>query len=185
MAMAQTYVALLFSIGIGEGRRLLMADWRSMMAEIGLQNPRTLIATGNAVFESRETNVRELEVCLENAFERRFVRRVDTIVRAAATFRRMIAGNPFPKESKRDGSRVVVRVMRQPLKKDSLAFLAPYLMQGERAKVVRGDLWVHFPHEPNRSRLMPVLASKRLGIGTVRNWNTVRRLNEVLDGDFE
>jgi len=30
-----------------------MADWRSMMEDLGLQNPRTLIATGNAVFESR------------------------------------------------------------------------------------------------------------------------------------
>ena len=46
---SRTYVALLFSIGIGDGRRLLMADWRTMMEEIGLNQPRTLIATGNAV----------------------------------------------------------------------------------------------------------------------------------------
>jgi uncharacterized protein (DUF1697 family) len=133
------------------------------------------------VFESREADVRELEACLENAFEQRFGVRVDTMVRAAASFRRLIAGNPFQEESKEDGSRVVVRVMREPLKKDVEATLERYLTQGERVKVVRGDLWVHFPIEPNRSRLMSVLGSKRLGIGTVRNWNTVRRLNEMLD----
>lgn len=179
--MVETYVAFLFSIGISGGRRLIMADWRSMMEEIGFQNPRTLIATGNAVFESRGVGIQELEVRLENAFERRFGRRVDTIVRAAAPFQRLIVDNPFTKESKQDGSRVLVRVMRQSLKRDIVAALKPYLTQGERVKVVRGDLWVHFQNEPIQSRLMPILGSKRLGIGTVRNWNTVRRLGEMLD----
>lgn len=178
--MVDTYVALLFSIGISDGRRLIMADWRSMMEELGLENPRTLIATGNAIFTCQRLAARELEARLEDAFERRFGRRVDTIVRAATPFRRLIDENPFPGESAKDGSRVVVRVMREPLARSFAASLKPYLSRGERVKVVNGDLWVHFPGEPVRSRLMPLLGSKRLGIGTVRNWSTVRRLNEML-----
>jgi uncharacterized protein (DUF1697 family) len=158
-----------------------MADWRSMMEDLGLQNPRTLIATGNAIFESRGTNIRKLELQFEDAFERRFGRRVDTIVRAAAPFRRLTRGNPFPKESERDGSRVLVRLMREPLDNKSAAALKPYLTQGERVKVVQGDLWVHFEQEPIRSRLTRILGSKRLGAGTVRNWNTVRRIIEMLE----
>ncbi|HWB58542.1 MAG TPA: DUF1697 domain-containing protein [Chthoniobacteraceae bacterium] len=179
--MAETFIALLYSIGISGGRRLMMADWRAMMEEIGFQNPRTLIATGNAVFESDEPDARKLEASLEDAFELRFGRRVDVIVRSASSFRRMTSGNPFPKESRRDGARVAVRVMREPLAKDRETALQPYLTQGERVKIIRGDLWIHFKHEPVRSRLMPVLASKRLGTGTVRNWNTIRRLGEMLD----
>jgi len=179
--VARTYVAFLYSIGIRDGQRLIMADWRSMMDDLGLENPRTFIATGNAVFESSGATVGEIESRLEDAFESRFGRRVDTIVRAAQSFRRMAAGNPFPKESERDGSRVVVRVMRKPLAGDSMNSLKRYLTQGERVKVVQGDLWVHFKDEPVRSRLLPILASKRLGIGTVRNWNTVRRMNDMLE----
>jgi uncharacterized protein (DUF1697 family) len=179
--MPGTYIALLYSIGISGNRRLIMADWRSMMEELGFENPRTLIATGNAIFESRGVNVRKLEIQLEDAFERRFGRRVDTIVRAAAPFRRLASGNPFPRESERDGSRVVVRVMREPIQSGCVPSLTRLVTQGERLEVVRGDVWVHFKHEPNRSRLLPLLASRRLGIGTVRNWNTIRRLNEMLD----
>ena len=179
-AVTKTFVALLYSIGTSENRRLIMADWRSMMEDIGLENPRTLIATGNAIFQCRGATIRKLEVQLEDAFERRFGRRVDTIVRAAAPFRRLVASNPFPRESARDGSRVVIRVMRRPIDNDSIAALRAYSTDGERLEVVQGDLWVHFVNEPNRSRLMPVLGSKRLGIGTVRNWNTIRRLNEML-----
>ena len=178
--MQKTYVALLYSIGIRDGRRLIMADWRSMMEDLGLRNPRTLIATGNAIFQSRGATVRELELQLEDEFERRFGRRVDTIVRAAASFRNSTGGNPFPRESESDGSRVWVRFMRRPLDSDSVSALKACLTQGERLKLVQGDLWVHFKKEPNRSRLLPILGSKRLGAGTVRNWNTVCRIAEML-----
>ena len=178
--MQNTYVALLYSIGIRDGRRLIMADWRSMMEGLGLQVPRTLIATGNAIFQSHGATIRELELQLEDEFERRFGWRVDTIVRTAASFRKLAGGNPFPRESERDGARVCVRFMREQLDRDSVSALKTYLTQGERLKLVQGDLWVHFKKEPNRSRLMPILGSKRLGTGTVRNWNTVRRLAEML-----
>ncbi len=180
-----TYIALLFSIGISGGRRLIMADWREMLAKLGLENPRTLIATGNAIFECHGTNVRALEACLEDAFEKRFGRRVDTIVRAAALFRRLVGENPFPKESQQDGSRVMVRIMRQPIAQDLETTLHPYLTQGERVKIVNGDLWVHFKQPPNESRLLSVIGSKRLGIGTMRNWNTVRKLSEMVKDSSE
>ena len=178
--MMSSYVAFLYSIGI-RGGRLIMSDWRALMKRIGLQNPRTLIATGNAVFESRGATIRELEIRLEDAFERSFGRRVDTIVRTSASFRRLAASNPFREESERDGSRVLVRLMRRLPSNESIRALETYMTQGERLRFVNGDLWIYFAHEPNHSKLLPILASKRLGIGTVRNWNTIRRLDEMLD----
>lgn len=177
----QTYIALLYSIGIGDGGRLIMADWRAMMEDLGLSSPRTLIATGNAIFQCAGPSIPEIEHQMEKAFEKRFGRRVDTIVRAASSFKRLVRENPFPKESRHDGTRTVVRVMRSPIKQDILAALEPYATQGERVRMVGGDLWVHFKEDPNRSSLLRVLASKRSGIGTMRNWNTVRRLGEMLD----
>ena len=101
-AAAETYIALLYSIGIHGNRRLIMADWRSMMKDLGFQNARTLIATGNAMFEYHgATSIRSrfnLRMC-------QFRRRMDTIVRAARAFRRLAASNPFRTESERDGSR--------------------------------------------------------------------------------
>ncbi|TIX36354.1 MAG: DUF1697 domain-containing protein, partial [Mesorhizobium sp.] len=43
----QTYVALLYSIVLGEGRRVVMSDLKAMAESLGLNNPRTLVATGN------------------------------------------------------------------------------------------------------------------------------------------
>ncbi len=176
----ETYVALLFSIGIENNQRLKMAEWREMLADLGLQNPRTLIATGNAVFECHTADVRALELKLEDAFEKRFGRRVDTIVHPAEFYRALVRENPFPKEAVKDGARVVVRVMREPLSDGVAADLSRHQTQGERLRIIRGNAWVHFKNEPNGSRLLRVLASKQHGVGTVRNWNTVRRLSEMV-----
>jgi uncharacterized protein (DUF1697 family) len=175
-----TYVSLLFSIGVSDGKRLIMADWRDMLLEMGLQNPRTLIATGNAVFECRTANIAKLETRLEEAYEKRFGRQVDNIVRPAAAIQRLAGENPFLKESEQDGSRVMVRVHREGIEEHYEDTLQRYLTQGERVKIVNGDLWVHFKCPPNESKLMSVIGSKRLGIGTVRNWNTVRKLGEMV-----
>lgn len=174
------YVACLYSIGIKHGQRLKMADWRSMMLGMGLRNPRTLIATGNAVFETATEPVATLEGRLEDAFEEAFGRRVDTIVRRATSFHRVVGGNPFAKLSKQDGSRVVVRLMRNSLRASLLPELERYATQGETIRIVRGDLWVRFAQDINQSRLLRVLTSERLGVGTIRNWNTICGLSAML-----
>ncbi|TIT84418.1 MAG: DUF1697 domain-containing protein, partial [Mesorhizobium sp.] len=79
----QTYVALLYSILLSEGRRLVMSDLKAMAEGLGLKNVRTLVATGNLVFETRSTKISALEQRLERAFEETFGRHVDIIVRGA------------------------------------------------------------------------------------------------------
>jgi uncharacterized protein (DUF1697 family) len=179
-----TYVALLYSIGLGDGRRLVMADFRAMARKLGLDAPRTLIATGNLVFGATGTTARQLEAQLESAFEKTFGRRVDIIVRNAAAWRKLIAGNPFAAESRIDGSRVVARIGRGPIGRGVVAALEPYQSNGERVKVVNGDMWIHFAHAPNQSRILAALTPARLnGVGTLRNWNTIRRLGDMLAAD--
>jgi uncharacterized protein (DUF1697 family) len=179
-----TYVALLYSIGLGEGRRLVMADFRAMARKLGLETPRTLIATGNLIFEAKGTTVRQLEARLESAFEQTFGRRVDIIVRNAAAWRKLVAGNPFAEESRIDGSRVVARVARRPIGPRVVLALERYQTNGERVRVVNGDLWIHFAREPNQSRIFNALTPVRLnGAGTLRNWNTIRRLGAMLAPD--
>lgn len=173
-----SHIALLHSISIGDGRRLAMAEWRAMMERIGLRNPRTLIATGNALFDSDGATVAQLEARLETAFAQRFGRHIDTIVTTTEQWRDLAAANPFPQEL--DGNRIAVRVMREPPDRSALDALAPYATQGERMMLVNGHLWLHFPQDPARSRLGAQLTIRRLGAGTVRNWNTVRRLDAMI-----
>ncbi|MDX8464426.1 DUF1697 domain-containing protein [Mesorhizobium sp. VK23B] len=178
----QTYVALLYSIILGEGRRVVMADLKAMAEGIGLKNVRTLVATGNLVFEARTTKVSALERRLEKAFEETFGRHVDIIVRGAEDWLKLAAGNPFPAESAETADQVAVRVMRQPVADEALSGLQVRAAVHERVRLVGGDIWFVFSRERPSSRLLAAANHKRMGIGTSRNWNTVRRLAEMVEG---
>jgi uncharacterized protein (DUF1697 family) len=152
-----------------------MADLRGMAVKAGFQNPQTLAATGNLIVASEAgMSAAGAELALEEGI-------IDVIARPAEAFIRMAAGNPFPDESARDGSLVAVRVMREPLPDGFEEALEEWRGEGERVAVVDGDLWVSFAGQPSQSRLLSRLSTKHMGIGTVRNWNTVRGLAQMLE----
>ncbi len=168
------YVALLHSIILPHGR-LVMSDLRDLAESLGLKAPRTLAATGNLVFDGERRAAPDLEADLEAAYQERFGRRVDIVVRDAAHWRRTVAANPFG-----DGPHVMVRIQRRPLAAVTFERLEPYRPNEDEMRLVDGDLWVRFAGQPSQSRLLSALTTQRLGVGTSRIWNTVRRLGEMI-----
>lgn len=171
-----TYVALLHSIILGNGRRVVMSDLRAMAISLGFSDPRTLVATGNLVFEAGASIVRDIEEQLEAGFARTFGKQVDIIVREGSAWLKLAKANPFPEA---EGGEVIVPVMRRPLDASVMESLHRYQTSKERIRLVDGDLWIDFNGKPSSSRLLFALTTKRLGVGTLRNWNTVRRLAEM------
>jgi uncharacterized protein (DUF1697 family) len=173
------HVALLYSIGLPQGR-LVMNDLRELALHLGFRAPRTIFATGNLVFEADEDDPGLVERQLETAYAARFGRHVDIIVRDGPHWARTVAANPFREA---EGTRVMVRVQREPLPPETIERLEPYRSDGDIVRIVDGDVWVCFGRPPNESRLIGALTPRRLGIGTSRIWNTVRRLGEMVNSD--
>lgn len=170
-----TYVALLYSIVLGEGRRLVMSDLKAAAAGLGFENPRTLLATGNLIFEAEDQPVTGLESKLEQAFAKAMGKYIDIIIRTAPDWRKL-AVNPFPDKP---GDQVCLRIMREPLTDTGWNLVQEKAIDAE-VRRINGDLWIAFSGRPSDSRLPGHLTAKKLGVGTVRNWNTVRRINEAL-----
>ena len=177
------YVALLYSIVLGPGRRVVMSELRDLAEGLGFERPRTVAATGNLVFEAPETAIPDLEAALEAAVAARLGRPIDVIVRGAEEWRTLAAANPFPAEAAADGSRVCVRVGRAPLEPAVLGRLREACRDDERIEWAGGDLWLNFSRDPGGSRLLAAVTPKKLGgAGTLRNWNTVRNVAALLSG---
>lgn len=172
-----TYVALLHSIVLGPGRRLVMADLKAMAEELGFCRPRTLVATGNLIFEGDEAPLAGIESRLETAFRETFGKHVDIIARTGDGLVRLAAGNPFPDS---EGSQVGVRVMRAPLAPEALARLAAFAAPEIKLALHGGDLWIDFSGKPGETRLLSHLTTKKLGVGTLRNANTINGLARML-----
>ena len=169
------FVAVLHSIVLPKGR-LVMSDLKAMTIAVGFDNPRTFLATGNLIFTA-DGNAAELESRLEKAFAARFGKHIDFVVRSADNWQRLASANPFRDD---DADRVMVRIQRHPLPDTTMETLEPYRPDADAVRIVGGDLWVRFGGKPSESRLLSALTTKKLGVGTSRIWNTVRRLGDLL-----
>lgn len=176
-----TYVGLLYSIILPAGQRLSMAPMREMMEAMGFAGVQTLLATGNVIFDTPETRIADIEARVEAAFADRFGKHIDFIVRDAAGWKRLVAANPFPEQSASDGAQVGIRIMREPLTATGRAVLERALTENELLHVVDGDPWTWFSGSISGTRLASALQSRHMGVGTSRNWNTVKRIDEALD----
>jgi uncharacterized protein (DUF1697 family) len=174
------YVALLYSIVLPD-RRIRAADLIELAEATGLAAPYPVLASGNLLFEARRQPSVDLEKRLDAAFLARHGKPVPIIVRSAADWQRLAAQNPFPAESARDGSRVAARIQRDRLEPSAVDLLAPFRQPDEGLAIVEGDLWVSFPVQMSQRRLLAALTPKRLGIGTLRNWNTIRKIAGLLE----
>ena len=176
-----TYVAVLYSIILPAGKRLNMIDLKAIAGELGFENPRTYGASGNLVFETKTAKAATLEKKLEDAYEARFKKRIDIMVRSAADWKRLVGANPFPKESASDGSRVAVRIMRDPIPASAEKELKALCVGGERVRIVDGDFWAYFAQSPAGSKLLQATAREKQGIGTLRNAKVVKAIAGLLD----
>lgn len=171
------YVALLHSIVLAPGRRVVMSDLRDMAEKVGYRNPRTLVSTGNIVFDTADAPLGEIEAKLKSAFRSTFGKPVDIIVRRGTDWLNLAAANPFRDG---EGSQVILRVMRRPLDPSALDTLKTYAAPNQRLAITHGDLWIDFAGKPSEWKLLSALTTKRMGVGTLRNWNTVRGLAEMI-----
>ena len=88
------WVALLRGVNVGGAGKLPMAEFRDMLAGMGLAAVRTYIQSGNAVFES-ERSAADLEGAIRDAVAARFGFAPETFVQSAEEIAAALADHPF------------------------------------------------------------------------------------------
>ena len=174
-----THIALLRGVNVGGRRAVPMAALRDFAAELGLTHPRTLLQSGNLVFQS-DAAPDALEARLEAEAERRLGLATQFMVRTAAAWRAIIAANPFLKAAERDPSHLVIMALKgrpDPAAVEALGAAIP----GRETLAAHGrELYIVYPDGIGDSRLTGALIERRLGLaGAARNWNTARKLAEM------
>lgn len=168
-------IALFRAVNLGPKTKLAMAELRDMASELGLRNPRTLIASGNLVFDSGTKQDAALEKLLEKETEARFGLKTDIFVRTVPEWDAILAANPFPDQAEADPSHLVAMVLRDAPSSD--AELQAALTGPERARIVDRCAYIYYPDGIGTSRITNAFVERKLATrGTARNWNTMRKL---------
>lgn len=175
------YVALLRGVNVG-GRKVGMAMLRECLTELGLQDVRTYLQSGNAVFSAGRTSSAALRGRIEAALAERFGFEVPTVVMTAADLAAVVAANPYP-ELVDQPTRLAVsfRPDRFPPEVAASFDLSDFPESGVLGERV---IYLHYPNGQGESKLTPDVLQRRLGggWGTARNWRTVMALHELANG---
>ena len=174
------YVAVLRAINLGAHNRIAMADLRAMCTRLDLANARTLLVSGNVVFESRLGSSEKIERLLEDASTRHLGVTTDYFVRSANEWQAVIDANPFPGEAKADPARLVMMCLREAPGTAAVTALQAAIKGRETVRAVGKHAYFVYPDGQGRSKLTLATIEKVLGTrGTARNWNTVLKLGEL------
>lgn len=175
-----TYVALLRAINVGGTKPIGMADLRGFFGELGFEDVRSLLQTGNVVFRGTANTGATLERLLESEAAQRFGLSTTFVVRTAKEWAALVATNPFPKEAASDPSHLVVLLLKDAPPAPSVKALQAAIQGPEIIRLVAKQLYVVYPDGIGRSKLTNKLIEKALGTtGTGRNWNTVLKIAEL------
>src|SRR3954469_24045260 len=91
-----THIALLRAINVG-GHTVSMERLRGLLAELGYKNVRTLIASGNVVFDAGSKKSSGHEAPIEKHLESALGYSVATFVRPPAEISAIVDREPFPR----------------------------------------------------------------------------------------
>jgi uncharacterized protein (DUF1697 family) len=169
-------VALLRAVNVGGRGTVGMGELRTLFEALGFRSVSTYLQSGNVVFESDGA---VLPGDLELAVADRFAVDTTVVIRSAAAMREVVGSNPFGGE---DATKVHVGFMAACPDAGAVGELDRERFDPERV-VVRGtEAYLLLPNGMGRTKL-PGRLDRMLEIPvTYRNWNTVTKLLELVDG---
>jgi uncharacterized protein (DUF1697 family) len=177
------HLALLRGINVGGNQKVAMADLRGIFAPLGLGNARSVLQSGNLVFESDGRTAAQLESLLEAEARRRLGLTATWFVRTAREWKAVVAANPFAEAAKNDPSHLLVLFLKQAPAPPAVRALQAAVVGREEIRVVDRQAYITYPDGIGQSRLTPAILDGKLGQrGTGRNWNTVLKLAALPEG---
>src|SRR5256884_1784351 len=179
-----TFVSLFRGINVGGHQAVRMDAPKELHESLGLQDVATYIQSGNVVFTSDDADVTRIQKDIEDGFTQKFGFQVKVMVRTADEFNVIIENNPFQNHPMKESKWVVamflathpVSTAREDIQK---AYTGP-----EELYIIGQEVYIYYPEGIGRSKLTNTFLEKKLKTtGTARNWNTVLRLQKMMQGN--
>jgi uncharacterized protein (DUF1697 family) len=168
--------------GINLGKRTLVkADLLAAAEAAGFSEAKTLLASGNLVFEAADAKPEAIEQALHDAVKSATGIASEVFVRNKAQLEAAIRANPFADAAEDRPSYLVVSFAREDIAADLPQRIAALHDGPERIAVAGREMFVDFPHGQAESKLLQAIAKLRPVVPmTGRNWNSVRKLADML-----
>ncbi|MEA2461852.1 MAG: hypothetical protein QOH90_2029 [Actinomycetota bacterium] len=156
-----------------------MKELKPLLEELGYENVRTYIQSGNVVFDAPASKGLGTEI--EKAISKAFDLDIPVVMRSRAQLKRVSDGNPFLTKDA-DTATLHVMFLAEKAKAAAIKTLDPDRSPPDEFAVKGTEVYLRYPNGLGRSKLSAGYIEKKLGVrGTVRNWRTVTKLLEMMN----
>ena len=172
MGSAIDYVALLRGINVGGHKPIKMDAIRTAFAGMGFVEPKTVLASGNVVFETEGASENALRRMIEEQLAARTGQPIGVLIRPIAELEALVAADPFAGAKESADSKLYVTFLGElPKRPIELPHRGPnseftILRAGPREVISIGSF----------AKSAPFLDKVYGKATTTRNWNTVYRI---------
>jgi len=174
------YIALLRGINVGPHKRMKMEKLRASCEALGCQQVKTYIQSGNVVLQAAKLSASSLAKRIQERIVADFGFASDVILRTREEMQKIIQGNPFLKEGGIDSSKLHVVFLSEAPAPVAVKKLEALTLAPDRIRHSGREIYFYFPNGVSGSSLWKHNLDRMLSVAsTMRNWNTVNKLNEM------
>jgi len=168
------YVGLLRAVNVGRANRIAMADLRAAVEALGYTHVRTLLNSGNVIFEGPPRAEARAEAAIAAALIAHGIT-TRVIVLTVADLRALLAAHPFP-EIATDPSRLLIAAFAGNTVPPRVAALAAQEWGADRFAVVGSAAYLWCASGILASPLLKAFNRAAGDAATTRNWTTMFKL---------
>lgn len=173
----KTYAALLRGVNVGKNK-LAMPALRDLLTDLGGQDVRTYLQSGNAVFGHTTTDTAKLAKAIEESLAKLGVSST-VLLRTGKELAGVLDGNPYLKRES-DPTKLHVTFLAEAPAADRAKQLRAPAGETTDFRIAGKEVYLHCPAGYGRSKLSNSFVESRLGtVATTRNWRTVTALSEL------
>ena len=175
-----TWIVLFRGINVGGKNILPMNELVRDLQSLNLEDIKTYIQSGNAIFRSSSKVPTTLAAKIATKIEDRRGFRPHVLILSADQLENAIESNPFPEAEAEPKSLHLFFLASVPEAAD-IESLTEAKSPSERFRLTDHVFYLHAPDGIGRSKLA-ANAEKYLGVAvTARNWRTVQKLREMAE----
>jgi len=173
------YIAFLRGINVGGHGLMKMADLKKAFEKLGFENVRTLLASGNVVFECEQTDKKALTEELESGLKKAFKKDINVILRSLDDLKKLQSSEPFKGIQVTPSIRLYVTFLSE--KAGPRTMTVPQTALQKEFRILHAtSLEVFSVLDLSKGKGTPEAMSileKEFGSNvTTRNWNTVLKV---------
>jgi uncharacterized protein (DUF1697 family) len=170
------YIALLRGINVGRAKRIAMADLCRMFSELGYTSVKSVLNSGNVVFDAGGLTTADAATAIEEALVLRLGVGAKVFVLDHLELADIVADNSLLAQAS-DPARLHTFLLREEAQRALVTELCAREWGTESLALGRRAAYVWCPEGMLDSAAATALG-KQLGDGTTsRNWNTIMRLH--------